>query len=521
MSNTTSKGQKGGLLSGNSHAKGGIKAIVTDTTQPVELEGGEIIINKKASKLHCETLSKINQSAGGGVPIPCDQSQVKEYYESGGQIGLFDAVDTTMENVKAGLEAALKYAEPEDAEKIQAHLESLNLPEPTPFELDSKIISLTEKYEDDIDQLLDFPISEQVKQRDNLLTWIKNPDKKVKVLIAFSGGKDSVAMVLKCIYEFKIPKTQIQLYHHDVDGEGEKLFDWPCTPSYCKAFADALGVDILFSYADGGIVKEMFRENTFRQDVYFQTEQNGKYHKAAARTWDSDRRTKLKWPAVANDLKIRWCSSVAKIEVMSRAINNNPELQKANICIMTGERRAESQNRSKYHEIERYRQIRHKTRKAITWRCVIDLSDKDVWELYSKYKIQPHPCYELGWGRCSCQICIFSNANIWASNNELDPKRIKRVADIEKDLKAKGSDMPNLYAKKATKKQIQAGQANEAGLISNGIYEDKVNPGKSFLDPDAVKRWKTEAMREFTSPIFVKDFKLPIGAYNSDQAGAN
>ncbi len=145
MSNTTSKGQKGGLLSGNSHAKGGIKAIVTDTTQPVELEGGEIIINKKASKLHCETLSKINQSAGGGVPIPCDQSQVKEYYESGGQIGLFDAVDTTMENVKAGLEAALKYAEPEDAEKIQAHLESLNLPEPTPFELDSKIISLTEK----------------------------------------------------------------------------------------------------------------------------------------------------------------------------------------------------------------------------------------------------------------------------------------------------------------------------------------------------------------------------------------
>tara|TARA_Y100000741_G_scaffold178071_1_gene135211 strand:+ start:88 stop:444 length:357 start_codon:yes stop_codon:yes gene_type:complete len=45
---STNDGKKGGLLKGNSHDDGGIKAIVTDTGQPVELEGDEVIINKKS-----------------------------------------------------------------------------------------------------------------------------------------------------------------------------------------------------------------------------------------------------------------------------------------------------------------------------------------------------------------------------------------------------------------------------------------------------------------------------------------
>tara|TARA_R110001592_G_scaffold192794_6_gene439684 strand:+ start:660 stop:1016 length:357 start_codon:yes stop_codon:yes gene_type:complete len=43
-------GKKGGLLKGKSHKNGGIKAIVTDTNQPVELEGEEVIINKASMK---------------------------------------------------------------------------------------------------------------------------------------------------------------------------------------------------------------------------------------------------------------------------------------------------------------------------------------------------------------------------------------------------------------------------------------------------------------------------------------
>ena len=84
----TSNAKKGGLFVGKSHAEGGIPAIVTDTGQPIEVEGGEAIINKKATALHWEELSKINQSAGNGVPIPPpdEADKILEKYDNGGKI---------------------------------------------------------------------------------------------------------------------------------------------------------------------------------------------------------------------------------------------------------------------------------------------------------------------------------------------------------------------------------------------------------------------------------------------------
>jgi hypothetical protein len=90
--NTTNNGKKGGLLKGKRHYDkggkplGGIKAIVSDTGQMVELEGGEVIINREASKKHWKELSKINQSAGNGVPIlPPDvvEGDTEEYKNGG------------------------------------------------------------------------------------------------------------------------------------------------------------------------------------------------------------------------------------------------------------------------------------------------------------------------------------------------------------------------------------------------------------------------------------------------------
>ena len=89
----TNNGKDGGLLKGKPHydnngkALGGIKAVVTDTKQIVELEGGEVIINKEASKKHWKELSKINQSAGDGVPIlPPDEAVADaDEYKVGGR----------------------------------------------------------------------------------------------------------------------------------------------------------------------------------------------------------------------------------------------------------------------------------------------------------------------------------------------------------------------------------------------------------------------------------------------------
>lgn len=69
---------------------GGIKAVVTDANnRPVELEGGEVIINKEASKKHWKELSRINQSAGNGVPIdkPIDpHDEDPQEFAKGGKI---------------------------------------------------------------------------------------------------------------------------------------------------------------------------------------------------------------------------------------------------------------------------------------------------------------------------------------------------------------------------------------------------------------------------------------------------
>lgn len=93
---STNNGKKGGLLKGKPHYDkdgkplGGIKAVVGDTNQPVELEGGEVIINKEASKKYWKELSKINQSAGGGLPIQppsgADDYDGGDDFEKGGKI---------------------------------------------------------------------------------------------------------------------------------------------------------------------------------------------------------------------------------------------------------------------------------------------------------------------------------------------------------------------------------------------------------------------------------------------------
>jgi hypothetical protein len=74
---TTTDGKKGGYFEGRPHSEGGIKAFNVSTNTPIEVEGGEVIITKKAVDddelkefegemlTNREILSRINQSGGG------------------------------------------------------------------------------------------------------------------------------------------------------------------------------------------------------------------------------------------------------------------------------------------------------------------------------------------------------------------------------------------------------------------------------------------------------------------------
>ena len=55
-------------------------------------------------------------------------------------------------------------------------------------------------------------------------------DQYDKVIISYSGGKDSLALVLMAL-ELGVLADRIELWHQHIDGEpgSEGLMDWPCT----------------------------------------------------------------------------------------------------------------------------------------------------------------------------------------------------------------------------------------------------------------------------------------------------
>lgn len=306
-------------------------------------------------------------------------------------------------------------------------------------------------------------------------------------IVAFSGGKDSIAMVLHLL-ESGVPKYKIHLHHHDVDGNAKNLWDWACTKSYCEAFAKTFGLKLYFSYREGGIDREIMRKNEGLQDVLFQSTCGGDYERLESKPGNS---TRMKFPAVAADLRTRWCSSCVKIDVLRRVI---PSMYKqGNYIVCTGERRQESANRAKYNEVEPH--ICTNSKRLVTaWRPVIDWTEKEVWAIMERWNVQPHPCYMLGYPRCSCQTCIFGSDNIWASNAVLSPAKIEAIAQRESDT---GFTLYN-------------------GMT---IFE-KCNRGTSFLTYENVARWACEALGEFTSPIIVENWTLPQGAFVGEKAGS-
>jgi 3'-phosphoadenosine 5'-phosphosulfate sulfotransferase (PAPS reductase)/FAD synthetase len=88
-------------------------------------------------------------------------------------------------------------------------------------------------------------------------------------IVGFSGGKDSIACALHLL-ECGVPRERIELWHHAIDPHGKPFMDWPCTPAYCQAVADALGLKLLFNGRIGGFEREMLRDNAYTAPVFFQ-----------------------------------------------------------------------------------------------------------------------------------------------------------------------------------------------------------------------------------------------------------
>lgn len=299
------------------------------------------------------------------------------------------------------------------------------------------------------------------------------------IAVLLSGGKDSVACYYKLV-ELGVPKEKMEIWHHDIDGRHpSRRMDWRCTQNYVSALAEAEGIPFRPSWRVNGFFGELYRIGA-SEPVEWMEPDNGeicrcrptqnylkclKLKEQAAEDMERELQKlgyRMKFPAKTGDLSRRWCSAYLKIMVADTVMSNldrlgkleqlggnlkaavqdnvtsNPDKTKANVkvLIVSGERRGESIGRSKYNEMEIHRTNADKKAHRIVhqWRPVIDYSEKDVWEVLKRHKINPHPCYRAGWNRCSCAMCIFSTPKLFAGIRELYPKEYEQLRQDEKNL---------------------------------------------------------------------------------------
>jgi 3'-phosphoadenosine 5'-phosphosulfate sulfotransferase (PAPS reductase)/FAD synthetase len=302
-----------------------------------------------------------------------------------------------------------------------------------------------------------------------------------RVVVAFSGGKDSLASLLHLL-ELGVPRTRIELWHHQIDAPGEPFMDWPSTPAYCRGVAHALGVPLLFSGREGGFLRELSRREQPTGRVWFQ-QPDGTVGYAGGKGPPG---TRGRFPQPGADLKTRWCSAYLKIDVGRRVLANDPRFARGRFLYVTGERSEESAQRARYHAVELDEASRAQ-RQITRWRPVHAWPETAVWQIIERWRVRPHPAYRLGWGRLSCMSCIFGDASQWASVRQIAPSMFQRIAQIEQ---TSGS---TIHRKLSVVQQADAAAAffppGTAALQAAAMREDYAEP--ALLRPH--ERWTLPA----------------------------
>lgn len=380
-----------------------------------------------------------------------------------------------------------------------------------------------------------------------------------KVIVLFSGGKDSMACFLKLL-ELGVPKERIELWHHDIDGgHPSRRMDWKCTSNYVSAVADAFDVTLRVSYRVNGFFGELYRigasepiewidpetdeikrckpsanylkcqslKEQATEEIEDLLKEYGYRYKFPAKSPDLSRRwcsaylkisvadsvianldslkelseiggKRLKFPAKGSTHQGRWCSGSLKASVQDSVMSNLEQTKSdKKILIVSGERRGESAGRSKYNEMELHRTNAEAKAHRIVhqWRCCIDYTEKDVWELLKRHKVNPHPCYRLGWNRCSCAMCIFSTPRLFKGFSELFPEDF---AELHEDEKRLGFTLDN-------KKDLFE-------------FIDGADSCLVTTDEAALRSVRTGDFSK--DEVFVSDWKYPAGAFHGADGGS-
>lgn len=171
-----------------------------------------------------------------------------------------------------------------------------------------------------------------------------------RVVVAFSGGKDSLAALLHLL-DLGVSPSRIELHHHEVDGAAAVFMDWPVTPAYVAALAAHFGVPLLRSWREGGFRREMGRDDAPSAPIRYETLE-GRLGVAGGAGPPGVRG---RFPQGSADLSVRWCSPALKIDVLAAAIRGQLRFEQGRTLVITGERAEESPARARYRPFEPHR----------------------------------------------------------------------------------------------------------------------------------------------------------------------
>ncbi|MCR1345344.1 phosphoadenosine phosphosulfate reductase family protein [Acidithiobacillus ferrooxidans] len=303
------------------------------------------------------------------------------------------------------------------------------------------------------------------------------------ILVAFSGGKDSMACLLHLL-ELGVSRKRMELWHHRIDGADGALMDWPVTEGYCSAIAAHFGLPIFFSWKDGGFEQEMLRDHSPTAPIHFEAPDG--LHTVGGL---GPQGTRHKFPQVSGNLAVRWCSAYLKIDVAAAAIRNDPRFAGKRTLMITGERAEESPGRARYATFEAHKADR-RAGKALRhvdhWRPVHAWAEAEIWDIIRRHKVNPHPAYWLGFGRVSCMKCIFGSPNQWASIHALDPNGLRTIAQYE---------------------EIFGVTIHRAQSVM-----ERANQGQAY--PMVSSKWRDIAMRKrYSEPVLLEHWEYPDGAF--------
>jgi 3'-phosphoadenosine 5'-phosphosulfate sulfotransferase (PAPS reductase)/FAD synthetase len=217
----------------------------------------------------------------------------------------------------------------------------------------------------------------------------------IKVVVQFSGGKDSTAAILKVLEKY--PKDEALLVYEDTGA------DFVETEPHVKLIAGMVGLPLV-------ILKG--------KEDYFDL----------VRRYQS-------FPSPAS----RWCTRKLKMDEIRRYIAANRSMFSSELIVVTGIRADESPARAKMGAWRLDDHLTTKNQMVKFWAPCLELTEVGVKEYVTANGLPLHPCYQFS-RRANCWNCFFAPNHSVRAYAEMHPELWEKACIAEDEIRFKWKD---------------------------------------------------------------------------------